>query len=199
MPDNPSVILSGFADESSADKTADQQFAAFAALGLQYYTIRFMDAGNGVKNVMHLTKTEINKIRHLQDEYGLNVSSIGSPIGKVKLLDVDDGTNNKYIPFEKYLEKDVHRVCELAHAFETKLIRGFSFYHPKGTAPEDHLQQSIDQLGQIAEACHRSDLTFGLEVEANLIGQNGTLLAEIHRKVNHPGVGVNLRRWQSRL
>ena len=188
MPENPRVILSGFADESAASKAADLQFATFAALGLQYYTIRFIDAGSGVKNVMQLTKSEISKVRHLQDEYGLNVSSIGSPIGKVKLLDVDDGTSNKFVPFDKYLEKDVHRACELAHAFETKLIRGFSFYHPKGTDPREHMSQAIDQLGQIAEACHRSDLTFGLEVEANLIGQNGELLAEIHRKVNHPAV-----------
>ena len=36
--------------------------------------------------------------------------------------------------------------------------------------------------------CHRSDLTFGLEVEANLVGQTGELLAEIHRQVNHPAL-----------
>ncbi len=188
MPDNPAVILSGFADECANNKTAEQQFCAFAALGLQYYTIRFIDAGGGVKNVMKLTKTEISKVRHLQDEYGLNVSSIGSPIGKVKLLDVDDGTHNAYIPFDKYLKNDVAKSCELAHAFETKLIRGFSFYHPRGTDPSEHLPQVVDQLGQIAELCHRSDLTFGLELEANLVGQSGQLLAEIHRKVNHPAL-----------
>ena len=33
-----------------------------------------------------------------------------------------------------------------------------------------------------------SDLTFGLEVEANLVGRDGHLLAEIHRRVNHPGL-----------
>ncbi len=97
------VILSGFADEAANQKTAVQQFAAFAALGLQYYSIRFIDVGDGIKNVMKLTKSEIQKIRHLQDEYGLNVSSIGSPIGKVKLLDVDDGTKNAYVPFKTYL------------------------------------------------------------------------------------------------
>jgi hypothetical protein len=48
--------------------------------------------------------------------------------------------------------------------------------------------QVVDQLGQIAEACHRSDLTFGLEVEANLVGHNGRLLAEIQRQVNHPAL-----------
>ena len=188
MADRPRVILSGFADEAANHKTAVEQFAAFAALGLQYYSIRFIDVGDGVKNVMKLTKSEIQKVRHLQDEYGLNVSSIGSPIGKVKLEDVDDGTKNEFIPFKKYLERDVKKVCEIAHAFETKLIRGFSFYHPKGTAPEEHLPKIVDRLGQIAEACHRSDLTFGLEIEANLVGQTGQLLAEIYQQVNHPAM-----------
>lgn len=188
MADQPRVILSGFADESANQKTAEQQFCAFAALGLQYYSIRFIDVGGGIKNVMKLTLAEIQKVRTLQNDYGLNVSSIGSPIGKVKLQDVEDGTKNAYTPIKKYLQEDVAKVCEIAHAFETKLIRGFSFYHPKGSDPKDHLPQAVDQLGQIAEACHRSDLTFGLEVEANLIGQNGHLLAEIYRQVNHPAM-----------
>jgi sugar phosphate isomerase/epimerase len=188
MADNPSVILSGFADEAANQKTAVQQFSAFAAMGLQYYTIRFIDAGKGVKNVMQLTKSEITQVRHLEDEYGLNVSSLGSPIGKVKLLDVDDKTHNKFVPFKKYLKNDVQRACELSHAFETKLIRGFSFYHPRDTDPAEHIPQVVDQLGQIAETCHRSDLTFGLEVEANLVGQSGPLLNEIYRKVNHPAL-----------
>jgi len=188
MADHPRVILSGFADEAANHKTAVEQFAAFAALGLQYYSIRFIDVGGGVKNVMQLTKSEIQKVRHLQDEYGLNVSSIGSPIGKVKLQDVEDGTNNVYVPFKRYLGRDVKKACDLAHAFEAKLIRGFSFYHPKGTDPKDHFAQAVDQLGQIAEACHRSDLTFGLEVEPNLVGENGYLLGELYRKVNHPAM-----------
>lgn len=188
MADNPQVILSGFADEAANQKTAEQQFSAFAALGLQYYSLRFIDVGEGIKNVMKLTKREIQKIRHLENEYGLNVSSIGSPIGKVKLLDVNDKTKNEFVPFKKYLAKDVASVCELAHAFETKLIRGFSFYHPRGTDPWEHVPQVVDQLGQIVEMCHRSDLTFGLEIEANLVGQTGELLAEIHRQVNHPAM-----------
>jgi sugar phosphate isomerase/epimerase len=184
----PSVILSGFADEAAIDKGAEQQFAAFAALGLQYYSVRFIDAGEGVKNVMKLGRAEIQRIRHREDAYGLNVASLGSPIGKVKLLDVEDGTKNAFIPFKKYLAGDVKRACDLAHAFETKLIRGFSFYPPRGADPWEHLPQAVDQLGHIAEACHRSDLTLGLEIEANLVGQTGQLMAEIHRQVNHPAM-----------
>ena len=188
MAEQPRVILSGFADEAASQKTAVEQFTAFAALGLQYYTLRFIDVGSGIKNVMKLTVAEIQKLRHLQDEYGLNVSSIGSPIGKVKLVNVDDGTKNAFVPFKKYLAQDVKKACDLAHAFEAKLIRGFSFYHPKGSDVSEHLPQAVDQLGQIAEACHRADLTFGLEIEANLVGATGEVLAEIYRQVNHPGM-----------
>jgi hypothetical protein len=188
MPNQPNVVLSGFADESANHKMAVEQFAVFAALGLQYYSLRFVDVGGGIKNVMKLTKSEITKLRHLEDEYGMNVASIGSPIGKVKLCDEEDGTDNPFIPFDRYLDKDVRRACDLAHAFETKLVRGFSFYHPKGSDPWQHVEQAADQLGQIAEACHRSDLTFGLEIEANLVGQSGELMAELHRRVNHPAL-----------
>jgi sugar phosphate isomerase/epimerase len=182
------VLLSALADESAFHLTAVEQFAALAAIGLEYYSIRFIDVGKGVKNVMKLSVAEIQKVRHLEDEYGLNVASIASPIGKVKLVDKPDGTKNAYVPFKQYLAKDVAKACELAHAFETKLIRGFSFYPPKGEKPEAYLEEAVERIGRIAEACHRSDLTFGLEVEANLVGQTGDLLAEIHRRVNHPGL-----------
>ncbi len=182
------ILLSGFADEAANDKTAIQQFVAFAALGLKYYSIRFIDAGNGIKNVMMLTDAEISDLVRMQSDYGLKVSSIGSPIGKVKLLDVDDGTSNRYVPFDEYLKNDVSTACDRAEAFGAKLIRGFAFYHPKGTAPEDHLNQVCDQLGQIAEACDKRGLTFGLEVEANLVGQTGDILAKIASQVNHPAM-----------
>jgi sugar phosphate isomerase/epimerase len=188
MADNPRIILSGFADEAATHKTAIEQFAAFAALGLQYYTLRFIDVGQGIKNVLKLTLPEIQKVRQLQDEFGLNVSSIGSPLGKVKLVDVDDGTKNVFVPFKKYLAGEVQKACELAHAFETKLVRGFTFYPPRGSDPRQYLSQAVDQIGQMAEACHRSDLTLGLELESGLIGHTGQLLAEIFTQVNHPGV-----------
>ena len=187
MP-KPSVLLSALADESAFHLSAVEQFSALAALGLEYYSLRFIDVGKGVKNVMQLTLGEIQKIRHLEDEYGLNVATIAPPIGKVKLTDEPDGTKNAYVPFKQYLAKDVAKACELAHAFETKLIRGFSFYPPRSARPEDYLEEAVDRIGRIAEACHRSDLTFGLEVEANLVGRTGELLAEIHRRVNHPGL-----------
>ncbi|MDO4582611.1 MAG: TIM barrel protein [Planctomycetia bacterium] len=190
MSQSPNVILTGFSDEGvsqQAEKSIKEQFTTYAALGLQYYSIRFVDTGNGTKNVMNLTMEEIRTIRNLQNDFGLNVSSIGSPIGKVKLLDVEDGTKNRYVPFPQYME-EVNRACEITHALESKLIRGFSFYHPHGTNPQDYMSQAVDYLSAIAETCHRSDLTFGLEVEPNLVGENGWLLAELYEKINHPSI-----------
>ena len=62
MATQPNVSMTGFADEAANQKTAEQQFAAAANPGLQFYTIPPIDAGNGIKNVMQLNKQEINKI-----------------------------------------------------------------------------------------------------------------------------------------
>ncbi|MCA9106033.1 MAG: sugar phosphate isomerase/epimerase [Planctomycetales bacterium] len=185
MSDSPQVLLSGFADEAANEKTIVQQFTAFAALGLSYYTVRFIDVGSGIKNVMQLTAPEVKQVVKLQQEYGLRVATLGSPIGKVKLHDVEDGTNNRYVPFKKYLGSDVKKACDLAGKLGTKLIRGFSFYHPKGDDPASHLPEVVDRLGAIVDECERHELVFGLEIEANLVGQSGDLLAEIHRQVKH--------------
>ena len=69
----PSVILSGFADEAANEKEAVAQYAALAAAGLQHYSIRFIDVGNGIKNAMALTKSELKRVVKLQAEYGLSV------------------------------------------------------------------------------------------------------------------------------
>ena len=185
MAQNAEVIISGFADEGPVDKKAESQLTMLAALGMTYYSLRFVDVGNGVKNVMQLTKPEIRQLNKLHEEFGIQVSSIGSPVGKVKLLDVDDGTGNEYVPIGKYLKTQVQKSVDLAGEFETKLIRGFSFYHPKGEAPEEYLDQAADHLARIAEVCQQGGVFFGLEVEANLIGQNGRLLRELYRKVDN--------------
>jgi sugar phosphate isomerase/epimerase len=184
MEPRPQVILSGFADEGA--KPAREQLTMLAALGMSYYSVRFVDLGTGVKNAMQLDKEEVRRLRGLHAEYGLKVASLGSPIGKVKLLDAADGSHNRFVPFKRYLREEVARAIDLALAFETRLIRGFSFYHPRGTPPEAHLDRAAAQLRQIAEGCERAGVFFGLEVEANLVGQNGRLLARLHRLVAHP-------------
>jgi sugar phosphate isomerase/epimerase len=182
------VILSAFADESAISKTAVEQLAVMAGLGLSHYSVRFVDMGAGVRNVMKLEPDEVGRLVELNHRYGLAVASVGSPIGKIKLLDVDDGTANAFIPFDTYLEREVPHAISLCHRFGTKLLRGFSFYQPKGQAPEPHLPLAIDRIGRITERCAREGVVFGLELEANLIGCTGGLLATIADAINHPNL-----------
>ena len=105
----PFMFLSAFADEAANRKTAIEQMAALAALGLKYYSPRFVDVtGEGtVEHVVDLTDDKLSMLRDIHAEYGMSVASIGSRIGKVKLVDQDDGTHNRYVPFEKYLETEI--------------------------------------------------------------------------------------------
>jgi len=184
------VILTGLADEGPVSKRAEEQLTLTRALGLSYYSLRFVDPGGGVKNAMQLADAEVERLRTLHAEFEVGVSSLASPIGKVKLLDVDDDTANRYVPFEQYLREDVRRAIELAQAFGTKLIRGFSFYPPKDDDPAAHVPRAAEQLRAIAEACAAGGVYFGLEVEANLVGRNGELEAALWEAVDHPHLGL---------
>ena len=179
------VIISAFADEAANHKTAIEQLAALSAIGLSYYSPRFVDVTGGgqVKHVVELSDSEYASLKTLHAEYGMKVTSIGSRVGKVKLLDRDDGSHNKFVPFKEYLETEVAATIKAAHALETKLIRGFSFYHPQGTPPEEHIPQAVDQLGEIVDVCAKEGLVYGLEIEPNLVGETGPLLAELYKQV----------------
>src|SRR4051812_40328990 len=184
------VILTGLADEGPVSKRAEEQLTMTRALGLSHYSLRFVDAGSGVKNAMQLTDAEVDRLRKLHEEFEVSVSSLASPIGKVKLFDFDDGTNNRYVPFEQYLREDVARAIDLARALGTRLIRGFSFYPPRDDDPAEHVPRAAEYLRKIAEACAAGDVYFGLEVEANLIGRNGDLEAALWEAVDHPHLGL---------
>jgi sugar phosphate isomerase/epimerase len=71
---------------------------------------------------------------------------------------------------------------------DTKLIRGFSFYHPRGSNPREHLSRAADQILRIVEACAAEGLIYGLEIEPNLVGETGELLAQLAETIDHPNM-----------
>ncbi|SFI08692.1 sugar phosphate isomerase/epimerase family protein [Planctomicrobium piriforme] len=192
MPHHPTIFLSAFADEAANRKTAIEQLAVLAALGLKYYSPRFVDVtGAGkVKHVVELDEAELAQLASLQTEYGMSVTSIGSRLGKIKLLDKEDGSHNKFVPFDEYMQGEVASTIRAAKALDAKLIRGFSFYQPKGDAPEKYVDQAVPLIGKIADEFAKHGIVYGLEVEANLIGQNGRMLAELAKKLNRDNLVV---------
>lgn len=190
MPEQPRIILSAFADEAANHKTAVEQLAVLAALGLKWYSPRFVDvAGEGkVEHVCDLSDEKLHRLRDLQGEYGMSVTSIGSRLGKVKLLDQEDGSHNKFVPFDDYMSGEVSRTINAARQLGARLIRGFSFYHPKGEDPAPYVEAAAEKIAGIADAFAEHGIVYGLEVEANLIGQNGRMLAALSRAINRPNL-----------
>jgi sugar phosphate isomerase/epimerase len=186
----PQVLISAFADEAANRKTAIEQLSALAAIGLRHYSPRFIDVeGTGtVKHVVDLDHQQFQTLKALNAEYGMRVTSIGARLGKVKLRDEPDKSHNKFVPFAQYLETEVAATIRAAHELETKLIRGFSFYPPLGADPVPYIPQAVDQLGQIVDVCAREGLVYGLEIEPNLVGSTGKLLATLARSVNRPNM-----------
>ena len=136
MSDRPTVLLSAFADEATRPnaKTVVEQLAAAAALGLRYYSPRFLDLnGSGqVRHVVELEGPDLKELAKLNADYGMSVASVGSRIGKIKLRDQPDRSHNKYVPFDQYLKTEVKNTIRAAHGLGTMLVRGFSFYGPAG-------------------------------------------------------------------
>jgi sugar phosphate isomerase/epimerase len=188
MPKNPRVILSAFADEAASTKSAVEQLAVTAALGLSYYSPRFIDVdGTGaIQHVTELDESQLQRLLHLQRDYGVGVASIGSRLGKVKLLDVDDGSRDVYVPPDQYLNTTVAATIRAAHALGARLVRGFSFYHPRGEDPARYISLAADRLRPMVDACSQAGLVYGLELEANLVGQNGRMVAALAKAVDHP-------------
>ena len=137
MSARPRVILSAFADAAANHKSALEQLSVMAAVGLKYYSPRFIDVnGTGeVKHVVELDDAELARLNELHEEFGMSVTGIGARIGKIKLLDTEDGSHNVFVPLDDYLDGEVAATIRVAQALDTRLIRGFSFYHPQGADP----------------------------------------------------------------
>jgi sugar phosphate isomerase/epimerase len=183
----PRVLLSAFADEAANRKTALEQLTALAAMGLTHYSPRFVDVdGTGtVRHVVDLDGPQRAQLKTLHREFGMQVASIGSRLGKVKLRDEPDRSHNRFVPFADYLKGEVAATLRAATELETRLVRGFSFYPPLGADPAPYLGQAVEQIGAIVEACAQEGLVYGLEIEPNLVGSTGELMATLATRINH--------------
>lgn len=148
-------LLSAFADEYSGN--FDTQLAMLTQQGVSYIEPRFLDG----KNISSLDSKEVAEIKKKLDACGIGVSSIGSPLGKIK-LDED---------FDAHMEM-TKRTCETACALETKNIRMFSFYLREGLTREDCRAEVLEKLNAMLEMAESYGLTFCHENEAKIYGES---------------------------
>jgi len=147
--------LSAFADEVTDDFLGQVEFLAFE--NVPCIEPRFI---NG-KNIMDLSKAELAEARKMINDFDLEVSAIGSAIGKVRLDE----------PFEPHLDKFKH-VVDLALFFETPFIRMFSYYAPEGETIDNFSGQVMERLAKQVDVIKDVDVIMVHENEAHIFGHS---------------------------
>ena len=153
------LILSAFADEYADD--LKEQCEALNKFGIEYIELR----GVNGKNVSVLTANEVKEAKKTLDDYGIKVSSIGSPLGKIDI----NGDLNGHLETAK-------RVYETANMLGTKNVRMFSFYS-KGTPFEK--TKIYDGLEKLVGLSDGTGLTLCHENEALIYGESPEKCLEI--------------------
>lgn len=157
------IILSGFADEYSSNFT--EQLEAMRSFGIDYLEMRGVDG----KNVSTLTKDEVKEAKRKLDFYGMRVSAMGSPIGKIQL----DGDINEHFEMAR-------NVFESANELGAKYIRMFSFYAPKGGDILDYKEAVFDNLSRLSDIAKSHGVVLCHENEAKIYGDVPNRCREIY-------------------
>ena len=154
--------ISGFSDEIDSD--IDIQFAVLNKLGIKYYEPRFI---NG-KNISELCDEEVYSLKEKMDNAGISASSIGSPIGKVKLND----------DFEKHFEL-YKRVCHIAKILQCRYIRIFSFYHDGKVWTAEERSLVLERLSKMIAFAKEENLILLHENEKDVYGDTAERCADL--------------------
>ena len=153
------IRISGFADEISPDFT--KQLETVTSLGMHYISLRSADG----KGVADFTEEEVrDSLMPRMEKFGVKVSSIGSPIGKVG---VEDEAG-----FATQLEQ-LERLCKICKLLDCRYIRMFSFFIPQGKDPEAYRDIVIEKLRKFAAIAEKYDVILLHENEKDIYGDTG--------------------------
>ena len=149
------LILSAFADEYSG--SLDEQISALKKHGINYMEFRSV----GGSFIPDIPESEALKIKETLKNAGLKVSSLGSPLGKTIISD-------NMRDYEKVAE----HIFNVADIFETKYVRCFSFYLPKGATFDEYKTRIFDEMETLVLMAEKHGITLCHENEANIFGES---------------------------
>ena len=160
-------MLIAFADEASP--WLDGQIAAMRRNDMDGVELRNVDG----ENVSDISLDKARQVRRRLDDAGLITWSIGSPIGKIDLVNDD---------FAAHLDRLRHTV-EVARILGAANIRMFSFYYPAGEDPARYRDEVMARLIRMVEACAGSGVTLCHENEKGIYGDMAARCLDIHSSV----------------
>jgi sugar phosphate isomerase/epimerase len=163
--------LSGFSDEIDPDFTT--QCRLVSELGLKYIEIR----SAWQTNILDLDADQLSTVQQTLAEYGVQVSSIGSPIGKIKITD----------DFAPHLDRMRH-AAEVAKRLNAPYLRLFSFFIPAGEDPDDYRDEVLSRLRAIAEVADQAGVIAVHENEKEIYGDIPRRCLDIVTSVDSPSL-----------
>lgn len=163
--------LSGFADEIDDDFTTQCEVAA--GLGLKYLEVR---SAWGI-NILDLSDEQLETVQQILQAHGLQVSSIGSPIGKIKITD----------DFEPHLVRMQH-AADVARRLSAPYIRLFSFFIPEGEDPDDHRDEVLRRMRALAAVAEEAGVIAVHENEKDIYGDIPRRCLDIVTSVDSPNL-----------
>lgn len=159
--------ISGFSDEIAED--VETQFQVLQKLGIYYFEPRGIDG----KNISALSDGEVAALKEKMEKYGIKVSSIGSPIGKVRLEEDFEGH------FQQF-----KRVVEIAGKLEAGYIRMFSFYHEGGDEwSEAERTEVLRRLRRMIDYVAEQDVVLLHENEKGIYGDTAERCADLMKEL----------------
>lgn len=163
------LALSGFSDEISP--SFDEQLKAVREFGISHIELRGVDNSN----VSDLTPQKLKEVKEKLKEAGISVSSIGSPIGKISI----EGD------FPDHLEK-LKRTLEIQKELNAPYLRMFSFYLPRGAAPEQFRGEVFDRIGALIEEAAKWESVLLHENEKQIYGDTAPRCLELMQEFYGP-------------
>ena len=163
-------MYSGFSDEISSD--IDTQFTALNKMGIKFFEPR----GINGKNISSLTDEDLNALRAKMAEYKVRASSIGSPIGKIKITD----------DFEPHFET-FKRTCYIARFLGANAVRMFSFFIPDGEY-DTYRDEVMRRLRLMAEFAEKDKVLLLHENEKGIYGDNAERCLDILTTIASPNL-----------
>lgn len=164
-----SFIISAFSDE--IDTNLDVQMKVLTEHDIKHIEMRGVDG----KNVSELSVDEAKVIKKRLDDKGFAISALGSPVGKI-------GINDN---FEEHLEM-FDNLLEVASIFQTKYIRIFSFFIPKGEDASSYRQEVMSRLKTLTERAEKTGVILLHENEKEIYGDTAERCLDILQTINSP-------------
>ncbi len=171
-----------------ADEVSKTDFEEAVKLGVEAGA-NTVEVRGGVwgKHVTEIDDDDVKRAQDVLSTYNVRVASIGSPFGKCAIDNPQE--------YEQHL-RYFDRMVELAHAFDTNIIRGFAFWNPnrrvKG-APRpdinDYLEDIAEKLAPVVPIAESAKVTLSFENEnATLAGTCEETRAVINALGNSPAL-----------